>query len=328
MLNFFKEFWKKIKDPKPIHLLVFYLFFVCIVSAALLLVICVPDFTIFHYICFPLAAISLTYFVYTIVYFAPTMKKNFIEKLEKNKFTKKMLKNYGFRTIVMSVISFVLNAIFVIFMGISGIITKSFWYISLAVYYLILILVKGNIFYSQKRKNTKLNQLKAYRYTGIMCIFLTLALSGIIVLIYKSNMYFEYAGIMIYAVAAYTFYLLGVAIYNIVKARKYDDLFIQSLKNINFVTALVSIVVLQVAMFQAFSPQNNTSFANGLTGGVVSLVILITGILMIVKANKNLKQNKNLKDKNLDKKIEDLEKTKTLENQEKSEEKINSGEPI
>ena len=38
---------------------------------------------------------------------------------------------------------------------------------------------------------------------------------GIIVLIYTSNMYFEYAGLMIYAVAAYTFYRLILAIYNI-----------------------------------------------------------------------------------------------------------------
>ena len=43
-------------------------------------------------------------------------------------------------------------------------------------------------------------------------------------------------------------------------------------------------------MFQAFSPEYNKSIANGLTGGVVSLMILITGISMIVTANKKLKE--------------------------------------
>ena len=54
-------------------------------------------------------------------------------------------------------------------------------------------------------------------------------------------------------------------------------------------SALLSLVVLQVAMFQNFAPEHNIGFANALTGGAVSLVILVLGVLMIVKANKKLK---------------------------------------
>ena len=43
-------------------------------------------------------------------------------------------------------------------------------------------------------------------------------------------------------------------------------------------------------MFQAFSPENNTSFANGLVGGFVSAIILTLGIFMIVKANKEIRK--------------------------------------
>ena len=117
-------------------------------------------------------------------------------------------------------------------------------------------------------------------------------MSGIIVLIYTSNMAFEYAGLMIYAVAAYTFYKLGIAIYNIFKARRYDNLYIQSIRNINLVSALVSILVLQVALFQAFAPEANLGVANGLTGGAVAIVILALSIFMIYKANKLLESSK------------------------------------
>ena len=52
-------------------------------------------------------------------------------------------------------------------------------------------------------------------------------------------------------------------------------------------------------MFQAFSPTSNSSFANALTGAGVSAVILFLGILMIIQANKKLKQLKtNESDKN------------------------------
>ena len=189
-----------------------------------------------------------------------------------------------------STCSFILNISYVIFLGVLGILSKSVWYISITVYYLILSMMKGNIFHSKIKHNTETKRIKAYRYSGIMFILLTLALSGIIVLIYTSNMYFEYAGLLIYAAAAFVFYKLALAIYNIFKARKQEDLYIQSIRNINLVSAVVSVLVLQVAMFQAFSPENNTSVANGLTGGLVSAIILSLGIYMIIKANKRLKE--------------------------------------
>lgn len=109
------------------------------------------------------------------------------------------------------------------------------------------------------------------------------------VLIYKANHYFEYAGLLIYAVAAFTFYKLTLAIYNIFKARKHNDLYIQNIRNINLASALISIIMLQVAMFQAFSPTSNMGIANALTGAGVSVIILVLGIFMIVKENKKLK---------------------------------------
>ena len=121
---------------------------------------------------------------------------------------------------------------------------------------------------------------------------MTIAFSGVMVLIYKANRYFEYAGLLIYVVAAFTFYKLTLAIYNIFKVRKYDDLYLQNIRNINLASALISIIILQVAMFQAFSPQYNSGFANALTGAGVSAIILTLGILMIIKANKRLKQLK------------------------------------
>ena len=121
-----------------------------------------------------------------------------------------------------------------------------------------------------------------------MFILLTLAFSGVIVLIYKANHYFEYAGLLIYAVAAYTFYNLAISIINIFKARKIDDLYIQNIRNINLANSLISILMLQVALFQAFSPSSNLGFANAITGAGVSGVILVLGILMILKANKKI----------------------------------------
>jgi len=331
-MNFFKKVWSKLKQPKPIWLTVFYLFFALLLAGTIVLVCLEKEQTIWHFVLYCLAAISLSYCVYTIVYLAPKIKNKIISQLQKNKFTNAMLSSYGYRTIIFSIFSFSINIAYVAFMGVFAIITKSVWYISITIYYLVLISMKATVLcfkFRERKYNKKLDNLqnkkenlnienceievagvttlnafdsqekqaKALRYSGIMFIFLTLALSGIIVLIYTSNMYFEYAGLLIYAVAAFTFYKLTLAIYNLFKARKQDDQYVQSIRNINLASAMVSIIVLQVALFQAFSPASNTSFANGLTGGVVSLIILTLGIIMIVQSNKLLKKKENINGK-------------------------------
>lgn len=288
-MDFFKKIWEKIKNPHGIYLILFYIVFTIIISTTLLLVFLIPNQTFWHFLLYPFAAMSLTYFVYTIVYFAPKMREDFIKLLRKNKITSGMLDDYGYRTLVLAIISFILNIAYILFIAVMAIKSLSIWYISIAIYYLVLIFMKGNVLYSKKVHNTPIKQAKTYRLSGILFIVLTVAFSGIMLLTYKINTHFEYAGLIIYAVALFTFYKLGLAIFNIFKARKQDDLYIQSIRNINLASALISIVVLQVAMFQAFSPESNLNYANAITGGVMCLIILILGVYMFINANNTIK---------------------------------------
>ena len=296
-MEIFKKIWNKIKKPHGIWLVLFYVFFTLITAGTIVLVCLIQKQTIWHYILYFLAAFFLTYFVYTMVIFAPKMKQGYIRLLKKFKFTNTMLENHGYRAIIFAISGFVWNCAYVTFMGVLAILTKSAWYISITVYYLILSWMKGNILYSKKKYNTEVKKARAYRFCGIMLMLLMIAFSGVIVLIYTTNMYFEYAGLIIYAVAAYTFFKLVRAIIGAIRSRKNDDLYLQSLRNINLSAAIISIIVLQVAMFQAFSPEHNKSIANGLTGGGVAVVIFALGIYMIVKANKKLKELKQEKNK-------------------------------
>lgn len=289
-MNFIKNIWNKINKPHGVWLVLFYITFPLLIAGTLTLVILGYSQNVFSYILYALSAISLTYFVYTIIYFAPSMKSNFIKFLQKHKFTNTLLKNYGYRTIVFSVFSFILNVAYISFVAVFAFMSRSAWYFSITIYYIILALMKGNVFYSKRKYNTELKEARAYRFAGIMFIAMTIAFSGVIVLIYKSNRYFEYAGLLIYAAAAFTFYKLTLSIINIFKARKHDDLYIQTIRNINLASALISIIILQVAMFQEFSPESNVGFANALTGGAVSALIMVLGIFMIIKANKKIKE--------------------------------------
>lgn len=291
-MKIFKNFWNKIKNPHGIWLVLFYVFFTLITAGTIVLVCLVQKQTIWHYVLYCVAAIMLTYFVYTMVIFVPKMKAGIISYMQKHNFTNKLLKDYGYRTIVFSVISFILNVAYISFVLVMAIMSKTAWYFTITVYYIVLAFMKGNVFYSKRKYGTEIKEAKAMRFSGIMFVVMTIVFSGVIVLIYKANHYFEYAGLLIYAVAAFTFYKLSLGIYKIFKARKHDSLYVQNIRNINLANALISIIMLQVALFQAFSPERNLGIANALTGAGVSAVILFLGILMIVKANKRLKELK------------------------------------
>ena len=296
-MNFFKKIWSKLKNPHGIWLAIFYIFFVLVTAGTIILVVLVPVQSIGHFILYGLAAVMLTYFVYTMVIFVPKIRAGIIHFLQRHNFTNKLLKDFGYRTIAFSVFSFILNVVYISFVAVMAYLSKTAWYFTITVYYIILAFMKGNVFYSKRKYGTEVKEARALRFSGIMFILMTIAFSGVIVLIYKANHYFEYAGLMIYAVAAFTFYKLTLAIFNIFKARKHDDLYVQNIRNINLANALISIIMLQVAMFQAFSPSSNLGFANALTGGGVSAIILVLGIFMIIKANKKLKQISEKQDK-------------------------------
>jgi len=291
-MDFFKKIWNKIKNPHGIWLAIFYVFFVLITAGTIVLVCLVQKQTVWHYILYAVAAIMLTYFVYTMVIFVPKMKSGIVRFMQKHKFTNKLLEDYGYRTIVFGFVSFILNVVYISFVLVMAIMSKTAWYFTITVYYVVLAGMKGNVFHSKRKYGTEIKEARAMRFSGIMFVVMTIVFSGVIVLIYKANHYFEYAGLLIYAVAAFTFYKLTIGIVNIFKARKHDSLYIQNIRNINLANALISIIMLQVALFQAFSPSSNLGFANALTGAGVSAIILFLGIVMIVKANKKLKQIK------------------------------------
>ena len=83
-------------------------FAVCILSTAgslCTLLIKADNFAweIVSYCLYAIAAISLSYAVYILVRFAPKMKKTAVERLENYKFTRSLMGDYGFRTVIFAI---------------------------------------------------------------------------------------------------------------------------------------------------------------------------------------------------------------------------------
>lgn len=221
-----------------------------------------------------------------------------------NQIANTLISDTRLRTVLLTIPGMGLNLIYAIFNGVIGFMNLSAWYISLAVYYLLLCLMRflavayaGRV-YQVKVPWRKRNQVKedsmevrswrVYRSCGIIFSVMSIALGGAVIMLVSGEGGKTYPGLLIYAAATYTFYKLGMAIRNLVKARKEKSLLLMTLRNINYADALVSLLSLQTALFAAFGQDSGelVPLMNTLTGAGVCLMILWIGIYMVRKSKK------------------------------------------
>ena len=296
----FRALWKRILYPPTWAKVLTFL--VTIISAILSLVMVGlglenGGLAIIAYILFGVAGISLAYSVYLIIPLFPKMKSGFIMWMEKHEFTHLLLRNFGFRTVIFAIGSFLMSLLFSGFNAYMGIANRSIWYGALAAFYIALAFLRGGVLvYHKKAKGKKIQndeyiKAKAYRNSGIIMLILNVALSSAIAQMIFSDAHFTYMGWTIFAYAAYAFYKITMSIIGLIKAHKQEDLTVRAIRNINLVDALVSILALQTALLTMFSQgEVNISIFNTLTGIVVSLLSVGIGIYMIISANKKIKE--------------------------------------
>lgn len=174
---------------------------------------------------------------------------------------------------------------------------RSFWFYSLAGYYIFLALMRFFLarFTGKNNPGEKMrDELIKYRNCGWVFLFLNLFVSLMVFFMVYWNRTFEHHEITTIALAAYTFISFTRAIINIVKYRKYNSPVYSAAKAISLASASVSLLTLESTMLTTFDSGEMSLLARkvmiGCTGGVVSVFIIVMSIYMIVQGNKKLKE--------------------------------------
>lgn len=205
----------------------------------------------------------------------------------------KYLKEIEFRTETSLYQGVLINLLYVALKFFSGIYYRSIWFGSLAVYYLLLAVMRFSLLhYVRSRKCDRVSEWKRYRFCGIVLLFMNQALAAIVVIVVKQNKGFEYAGFLIYAMALYAFYAVITSVINVVKFRKYGSPIMSAAKVINLTAALVSMLSLETAMLAQFGGDDDMfrQIMTSATGTSVCVIVLGMAVFMIVKSTKILKK--------------------------------------
>ena len=285
-MHFIKRILQRIAHPGGAFLACFYILFELMLTGCILLLVLLPAQTPLHCAVYALTAVGLGYFVYTLVLLAPKLKARALHLLQRHPFSDNVLKNYGFRTMVFAAIGFAVNVAYAALQAAVGIAAHSAWNVAIALFYAVLLLLKGALLLCANRlRSDRGKEIRAYHVCGCLLWLLIPALVGILLLINRTDAASEYAGYFIYAVAAYTFYKIVSAVVQFVKARRQDDLLVRAVRNVNLVGAAYSVLVLQVSMMQAFGDGQGHTLTNVL-GGAVALLIFAVGAAMAARTKK------------------------------------------
>lgn len=251
------------------------------------------------YIAYTLAAYSMVIVITMLPKIAKGIRKSaspITQKIYQNPLIKKFLDDVMLRTKFSLYQGFFINILYIGIKLFSGIYYNSLWFFALSFYYILLAVMRLFLLnYVNKHKGEKNieAEFRRYRSCGIMLLAMNAALAVIVVFMVKQDKGFEYSGLLIYAMALYSFYSVIMAVMNVVKFRKHNSPVMSAAKAINLVAAMVSILSLETAMVSQFGGDDDSNFRQimtGVTGGGVCVIVLGMAIFMIVRSSINLKK--------------------------------------
>ncbi len=213
-------------------------------------------------------------------------------------FLKSWKKDYIFKTLVSSVVSFTVTIIFALYNGFLGIRLLSIWHGGICVFYLLLAAIRGIILLTEKNNRTRDDKQKSecrqrvFIISAVLLLLLNLALilpiSLMVVLKKPVNMGLIPAIIM----AAYTTYKITMASIHIQKQKRSNHILIIELRTINFIDALVSILTLQNTLIMVKQTTSNGSdmltLSSISSAAIYAIIIFVTVRLLIKGLKKNI----------------------------------------
>jgi len=259
------------------------------------------------YIIYVFSFYTLTVLVIFFSIVVPKQYRRIRGKIMDNPLGNRYLTDAAFRTHVSLYASLAVNLLYVGMNVFSYYLYQSVWFGILAGYYMILAVMRFLLLNYARKKGIgkeRLGELKRARLCSGILLTVNFVLSGSVLMILYQNKGFEYHGILIYAMAAYTFYTTIHAIVNLVRYRKYKSPVMTVTKIITLSAALVSMLSLETAMFSQFGQDMSAGskwLMVALTGAGISLAVIGMASYMIVKTSREIKEMKECLEKTGDK---------------------------
>ncbi|MBO5305251.1 MAG: hypothetical protein J6B12_00665 [Clostridia bacterium] len=181
------------------------------------------------------------------------------------------------RTRGFALVSLIFNIAFGAYHLVFGVLSSSWWLLTLGSYYLILSIVRFAVL------RIKAKERFITKFTWWMLMALSITLVGTVILSVVRDRGYELHMIVMIAMAAYAFTKITLATIHLVKSRRSISVTLITLRNISFADAFVSIFALQRSMLVSFEGMNETEILimNAALGSAVCVIVFLLGLNLV-----------------------------------------------
>lgn len=176
---------------------------------------------------------------------------------------------------------------------------SSKWFFVTSIYYGLLSVARIYVYLQISPQKQLVSKIKTMRACGCFLLSINLVFSTMMFILIYGNQYIKYHEIIVIELATYTFTSLTMAIINSIKYLRKNDYLYSCAKIISLISVSISIVTLTNIMLSTFGENNLLlrSIILPILSGFVSIFIIVCAMLMIRKANLDLRKLKNEKER-------------------------------
>ena len=181
------------------------------------------------------------------------------------------------RTLKFALASLTFNTAFASYHLVMGLVTSSWWLLTLGSYYLVLSVVRFVVLRYKSKEHF------IVQFTGWMLILLSIPLAGTVILSVVRDRGHKWHMIVMIAMAAYAFTRITLTMIKFIKDRSSTSATLVTLRNISFADAFVSIFALQRSMLVSFEGMAEAEIVimNATLGSAVCIIVLMLGINLL-----------------------------------------------
>lgn len=230
------------------------------------------------------------------IFVAPPMVRRIKRLIFDTKYGSRYKNDINFRTRTTLYLSLLLNFGNVLLNILYGAVYGTRWFFILAFYYATLALMRFMVsIYSRKNElgDDIVAEWKRARACAFVMLLINLSLSGVVLMMMYEDRGFAYEGILIYVMAAYSFYHITTAIVNLIRYRKYKSPILGTVKAISLTAALISMLSLETAMFASFGGDMTLTDKRifiAATGAGICVIVVSISLYTIIHSTKALKR--------------------------------------
>lgn len=258
-----------------------------IIFAALIRTLLMGEDGISAYIIYGLSAYGLVLWILPMPQLFRKARASIMNRLTGTAFGRNYVEDPAFRGSVNICQGMTINFLYVAFRIFVSVRYVSVWFITIAVYYLLLGLMRLSLILCY-RSRTAESELRCYRRTARRLFLLNIPMGIMITIMVLTDSGYSYPGYIIYLSAMYTFYTVILSVVNLVKYRKLGSPILSAAKVLNFIAALMSLLGLQTAMISRFSTgeKNFGRTMNAVAGGSIWIIVILIAVYMLLHSRR------------------------------------------